>query len=432
MNLKRFDGRWILHIIDLFSRFTMSVFISRKNPTDVIHGFMSEWCSIFGIPKGVLTDNGGEFINSELLHVESMLNIQVFSTAAESPFQNGICERNHQVVDSILRKLVQDYPKTPIEILLKWACMAKNTLQMYEGFSSYQLVLGRNPNIPNILSSSPSQLEQSSISQKFVERINGLQAARKAFVESESSIKLKKALKAKIRVNEEVFHPGDKVYYKRDNVDKWLGPAKVIFQDGKVIFIRHGAVWVRVSPNRLVKSGREFSDVPQGITDELSSEDIQVLQDSSDDDNPVIKAPPTAEEVATDEVLDDQAQAHEDVSEDFSHLQQESRRSLRLLNREKGWDVFHCSNTFNFPCYEHKVFSNTVPKSDQNSPECIQAKVDELEKLNTFAVYSEVEDHGQKCIDTRWVITYKDKGIKARLVARGFQEQEPRAPVRDL
>ena len=41
------------------------------------------------------------------------------------------------------------------------------------------------------------------------------------------------------------------VYYKREGRERWLGPATVVFQDGKVVFVRHGGVFVRVSPNRL-------------------------------------------------------------------------------------------------------------------------------------------------------------------------------------
>ena len=35
--------------------------------------------------------------------------------------------------------------------------------------------------------------------------------------------------------------------------ERWLGPASVVFQDGKVVFVRHRGVFVRVSPNRLSK-----------------------------------------------------------------------------------------------------------------------------------------------------------------------------------
>ena len=186
MDLKNWNRRWILHIVDLWSCFTVSTFIPRKRLTDVIHAMMTEWCSIFGIPQGVLTDNGGQFVSEEMLEVESMLNTEVLSTAAESPFQNGVRERNHQVVDSILthHKLVQDFPCTLVDILLKWSCMANNSLQINEGFSSHQLALGKNPNIPNAISLSPSSLEASTTCAKFAKRINSLHAAPKAFIES--------------------------------------------------------------------------------------------------------------------------------------------------------------------------------------------------------------------------------------------------------
>ena len=38
-----------------------------------------------------------------------------------------------------------------------------------------------------------------------------------------------------------------------------MGPGKVLFQDGKIIFVRHGMTYVRVSANRIVKKGCEFN-----------------------------------------------------------------------------------------------------------------------------------------------------------------------------
>ena len=40
---------------------------------------------------------------------------------------------------------------------------------------------------------------------------------------------------------------------------RWLGPGKVVFQDGKVILIRHGGAFVRVLPNRLIRVGEVFT-----------------------------------------------------------------------------------------------------------------------------------------------------------------------------
>ena len=47
--------------------------------------------------------------------------------------------------------------------------------------------------------------------------------------------------------------------YKREEKERWSGPGKVILQDGKVVFIRHGWSFVRVSLNRLLKNPPSFN-----------------------------------------------------------------------------------------------------------------------------------------------------------------------------
>ena len=78
------------------------------------------------------------------------------------------------------------------------------------------------------------------------------------FIQSESSERIRRALRCKIQASEEKYEHGEGVYYKREGQETWLGPGKVVFQDGKVVFVRHGGVFVRVSPNRLVKSNPDF------------------------------------------------------------------------------------------------------------------------------------------------------------------------------
>ena len=62
--------------------------------------------------------------------VASVLDVRINTTAAESPFQNGLCERIHAVTDMMLVKLKAQFPRTPVDVLLKWPNMARNSLQM--------------------------------------------------------------------------------------------------------------------------------------------------------------------------------------------------------------------------------------------------------------------------------------------------------------
>ena len=146
MDLKRWKDRWILHLVDI-SRFSVSVFIHRKRPSDIIEKVMKCWVSVFGVMGALLTDNGGEFSSDEMREVASILNIELYTTAAESPFQNGLCEKNHAITDTMLMKMTDEHKNIPLDVLLCWSNMAKNALQMWHGYSSYHIVFGRKPKI---------------------------------------------------------------------------------------------------------------------------------------------------------------------------------------------------------------------------------------------------------------------------------------------
>ena len=68
-----------------------------------------------------------------------------------------------------------------------------------------------------------------------------------------------------------------------------------------------------------------------------------------------------------------------------------------------------------------------VPKSDYGKPEIVEAIDAEIEKYRKFQAFEEVQDEGQDCIPTRWVITKqkedgKNAPYKARLCMRGDLE----------
>ena len=168
---------------------------------------------------------------------------------------------------------------------LSWAINAKNCLQMWNGFSSYQLVFGQNPNLPNVMVDQLPALEGTTTSEIVASHINALHSARRAYIEAESSERVQKALKHKVRANAAKFSTGDKVFYKRDGNNKWKGPGKVIGQDGKVVFVRHGNIYVRVSTSRLIKLGEEFQQTSEVNPKQLDSPSKEQTHIDSDNDD---------------------------------------------------------------------------------------------------------------------------------------------------
>ena len=72
------------------------------------------------------------------------------------------------------------------------------------GFSPYQLVFGRNPTLPNTLIDRPPALESTIQSNIIRENLNALHAARQAFIASESSEKIRRALRRNVRSSGDV------------------------------------------------------------------------------------------------------------------------------------------------------------------------------------------------------------------------------------
>ena len=130
----------------------------------------------------------------------------------------------------MLLKLREQCPKIPTEVLLSWANVSRDSLQMWHGFSSYQLVFGRNPNLPNVMLGKPPTFTGPTTSETLEKHLNALHVARKSFIETESNERIRRALHHKVRSCETVFNHGDSVFYKREGQERWLGPAKVVFK----------------------------------------------------------------------------------------------------------------------------------------------------------------------------------------------------------
>ena len=161
---------YFLHLVDVATRFSLASVVKRKTPEVIAEKIISKWIgSGMGSPKQFLADNGGVFRD-----MCSNLNIEVMNTAAYSPWQNGICERNHAVVDRCVANIMEEKPGTNLEIALVWAVNAKNSLSMVYRWSLYQLVFGSNPNLPNTIIDKPPALENTTVSQNFAKHLNAL------------------------------------------------------------------------------------------------------------------------------------------------------------------------------------------------------------------------------------------------------------------
>ena len=58
---------YILHMIDHLTRYSCACIIKNKRKETIVKGLLEYWIRIFGPPKYFLSDNGGEFVNDEMV-----------------------------------------------------------------------------------------------------------------------------------------------------------------------------------------------------------------------------------------------------------------------------------------------------------------------------------------------------------------------------
>ena len=237
------SNMWYLHMIDEFTRYSNAVIINDKKMA--ARAFLTDWIKHYGRPKKVYSDNGGEFIGQEIHNICNHFEIEISTTPSFAPASNGLCERHNQILTRMMELIMHDLNCT-YDVALAWAVCAKNTMINVHGFSSAQLVFGKNATFASTVTSGLPGLESFPESGKTGLNIAALYAGRRAFSVVESDEKIKRALRKQTRVASSLsYQPGRMVYYRRDTSSKWKGPAKILAVDGPVHWLRHGSYAIK-------------------------------------------------------------------------------------------------------------------------------------------------------------------------------------------
>ena len=477
------DKTYFIHIIDHATRFSAASVIHSKSKEIIIAEFFKIWISIFGHPEKVLVDNGKEFVNKDFGDLCENFNIKLKTTSAESAWSNGLCEKYNGVIGEAVKKVIEDVGCS-LEIALAWSVNAKNSLHNVCGYSPYQMVFGQNPNLPLSFNSKLPALEGISSSELVRKNLNALHVARQEFVRLESCEKFRRAMRARFRTyaNQRYFQ-GDSVYYKRNDDDKWKGPAKVIFQDNSKIWIKSPETHIPISVHpcrlQLVKHENSQSSESQSVKEgqhlqennklditksqineiQLEPEDVEINQENQ---RGIQEEPGNLQDLEGNEVQEQIENQNIEVNRSrftnemlLEHKQlpkanefirykligENDWKNCKILSRggkaqgdNRFWMNIRDSNDQEYgidwkksiaewEILEHNVFLSGIENEYYE-----KAKQKELDNFKLMKVYSEVKDNGQLAISVRWVFSKKIKEdkeeLKARLVARGCEEDK--------
>ena len=95
--------RYVLTIKDRGTGFLVAAPIPDKKAMTVRDAFVQSWCSYFGTPRVVVSDNGKEFSNHLLTDTFTQLGVDHRFVPPYSPQANGFIERQHKTINQALR-----------------------------------------------------------------------------------------------------------------------------------------------------------------------------------------------------------------------------------------------------------------------------------------------------------------------------------------
>ena len=279
LDLKQIDTKHILHLIDHTTRYSRACIVPNKNKSSIVTGVLKIWTSVFGSPKAILSDNGGEFSNEDFVEMGEKLNTEIKGTAAESPWSNGMNERHNGILGEMVVKTMHDC-KCDLQTALMWSLAAKNSLANVYGFSPHQLVFGKNATFPSNLHNKLPALDDQCDSAVMRDNLNVLHAARENYMKLESCAKLKKALRSKTRTHTaKSLQIGQRVYFKRNRSEKWRGVGKIVGFDGETVLVKEGGLICKVHSCRILLENSEFCAGEKDIVSHSSDSDKNLQTD---------------------------------------------------------------------------------------------------------------------------------------------------------
>ena len=147
----RYGYRYILGIVDVFSRYSMFIPMRTTDSETIIKQFFKRWISIFGYPKHIITDNAPNLDSEKLKDFCTDNGIKKSCCSPYYPQGNGIIERLFRTVKDRLFA-------TSVKKGIDWADSIpyielglRSTTSTKTGYSPHEIVFGSRLKLPRSL-----------------------------------------------------------------------------------------------------------------------------------------------------------------------------------------------------------------------------------------------------------------------------------------
>lgn len=264
------------HILDSAANFQIAFVPPNRQSGEIIKGIKEQWMSWAGPPKRIMTDSAGEFCSDEFAEFVKQFEIRTFVIPAEAHWQLGKCERHGAILQGMLDKYQADHSVTNSEEFLdalQHCVSAKNSLSRHRGFSPEILVLGKSRHDPfsNCSEEASKEWTEQGDTSRFHQNLARRVAARKAFIDADHDMKVRRAIRRRSRPDRDVFEVGQYVMFWRNGKGvkegNWNGPARIIARESEnVYWITHLTRLYRCAPEHIRQlSSREQDSCPNQV-----------------------------------------------------------------------------------------------------------------------------------------------------------------------
>jgi hypothetical protein len=213
--------RFILAIIDYFSKYTVLIPLKRIDAETVAIKTFKYWIAIFGAPQVIHTDRGSNF-ESELFREQcALMGIHKTRTSPYYPQSDGLVERLFRTIKPLLSSTVRSRAISWCEALPFVEMGLRCSVQATTGFSPFEILFGKSMRLPLCWQNTPSvsNKELRTTSQYIQDLQQKLKRTKETVMEH-----------VKIAVNKQA----ERYNYKKINTELQVGDSVLVKVEGQV------------------------------------------------------------------------------------------------------------------------------------------------------------------------------------------------------
>ena len=207
---------YMVTVMDHFTKWAEAIPLRNHTAETVAHALLVNVFSRLGFPLQLLTDRGPEFESELFQELCRYMGIDKLRTTAYRAATNGMVERYHRTLNSILGKIIREDQRDWCERVPIAAAAYRASVHEATGYTPNRLMLNREVSAPLdvVLGAPPGGVQRYDSADDFVQRQQTMMREVYATVRDELGVAaLKRKKYYDVRVKPAEFKVGDKVWY---------------------------------------------------------------------------------------------------------------------------------------------------------------------------------------------------------------------------